>query len=111
VTTGLVGAAPEPVEQPFTFRRRNAGAGVFDRENDTLTHSSHLDADTAGFACVLASIVHEHGRETVDPLYGCRNCRGGGSNPFQLQIERPGAGKSPKALGTSFGDCCDVDRA
>jgi hypothetical protein len=87
VTTGLVGAAPEPIEQPLTFRERNAGAGVFDREHDPWTDPTYFDAHRAALACVLASVVHEHGRETVDPLCRCRDYRGSRSNPFQLQVE------------------------
>jgi hypothetical protein len=44
VTTSLVGAAPEPIEQPLTFRERNAGAGVFDSEHDPWTDPTHFDA-------------------------------------------------------------------
>jgi hypothetical protein len=87
VTTSLIAAAPEPIEQPLPFRERNAGAGVFDREHDPCTDPTYFDAHRAALARVLASVVHEHGRETVDPLSGCRDYRGGHSNTFQLQVE------------------------
>ena len=76
MTTCLVGTAPEPIEQPFTLRGWNAGAGVSDRENDSWTEPTYFDMHRAALARVLASIVHEHGREAVDPL---RRRRGKGT--------------------------------
>jgi hypothetical protein len=58
VPTGLVGAAPKTVEEQLTFCRWNAGSGVLDHKNDALADSANLDAHTAGFARVLACIVH-----------------------------------------------------
>ena len=51
-----------------------------------VDRSDLLRCRRAILARVLASIVHEFGRETVDSLRRCRDDRGSASNPFQLQV-------------------------
>ena len=51
-----------------------------------VERSDLLRCRPAILARVLASIVHEFGRETVDSLRRCRDDRGSASNPFQLQV-------------------------
>lgn len=109
MTPGLVGTAPEAVEQTCPLPVGDSRAAVFDRENDAGTDVADLDAHTTGRAGVLAGVVDEHSCEAVDPLRRRDDCRDPIPDVIELELEGSSVGKRGETRRANLGDGHDVD--
>ena len=67
-TVALVGCPVKTVKELGAIFRRDARAAVIDHQADSATGNCHSDPYGASRSGVSAGVVHQHGREAVDPL-------------------------------------------